>query len=131
MDHFDFVLVGGGLQNSLIALALNRRRPGLRVALVERAERLGGNHTWCFHAGDFTSDTAALIEPLVVRRWPGYEVHFPQLYRFLDEPIRTLDQGHPEPRTAPVQGQRDQAVLQPAADQHEIEAVHLSNLCLA
>ena len=90
MDRFDFVLVGGGLQNSLIALALNRRRPGLRVALVERADRLGGNHTWCFHAGDFTSDTEALIEPLVVRRWPGYEVQFPQLYRYLDEPYAAV-----------------------------------------
>ncbi len=90
MEHFDFVLVGGGLQNSLLALALNRRRPDLRVALVERAERLGGNHTWCFHAGDFTTSTASLIEPLVVRRWPGYAVHFPQLDRHLDEPYAAV-----------------------------------------
>ena len=50
--RFDYVLVGGGLQNALLALALRARRPGARIALVERDSRLGGNHTWSFHEGD-------------------------------------------------------------------------------
>lgn len=36
---FDFVLVGGGLQSALIALALRAQRPSLRLAIVEKAEK--------------------------------------------------------------------------------------------
>ena len=38
---FDVILVGGGLQSALIALAVLARQPGARVAIVERASRLG------------------------------------------------------------------------------------------
>ena len=49
---YDYILVGGGLQNALIALLLAERRPGTTLALLEREERLGGNHTWSFHDTD-------------------------------------------------------------------------------
>lgn len=81
---FDYVLVGGGLQNALVALALFAHRPAARVALVERAERLGGNHLWSFHAGDVPEDARGFVEPLVVARWPGWEVIFPELRRSFD-----------------------------------------------
>lgn len=80
---YDYILVGGGLQNGLIALALLDRRPGSRIALVEKASALGGNHIWCFHAADVAGDTDAFVAPLVVHRWPGYEVAFPGLRREL------------------------------------------------
>ena len=41
MTEFDYVLVGGGLQNGLIAGALRMRQPESRIALVERAGALG------------------------------------------------------------------------------------------
>jgi lycopene beta-cyclase len=85
----DYILVGGGLSSCLIALALFERRPGARVALVEQHERLGGNHLWCFHAGDVTED-AGFVTPLVTRRWPRYEVRFPELRRTLDEPYAAV-----------------------------------------
>ena len=81
--HYDYILVGGGLQNGLIALALLDRRPGSRIALVEKASILGGNHIWCFHAADVAQDTDAFVAPLVAHRWPGYEVAFPGLHRDL------------------------------------------------
>ena len=84
-SQFDCVLIGGGLQNALSALALTRFQPRLRVALVERVARLGGNHTWCFHSGDVAESALAFVEPLVVRRWDGYSVRFPGYERDLDE----------------------------------------------
>lgn len=75
---WDYVLVGGGLANGLLALALLDR--GRRVALVEREERLGGNHTFCFHARDLPPH-ATWAAPLVQHRWDGYEVRFPRLAR--------------------------------------------------
>src|SRR5262245_31154683 len=77
-------LVGGGLQNGLIALATLNRTPEAALCLVERETHFGGNHTWCFHAGDVPSDTGWL-EPLVVQSWPAYEVKFPGLLRRLTQ----------------------------------------------
>lgn len=79
----DYALVGGGLQNGLIALALCAAQPAARVAIVERGAALGGNHTWCFHADDLPP-AAGWVEPLVVHRWPGYDIAFPARRRHLD-----------------------------------------------
>ena len=82
--EFDYILVGGGLQSALLVLALRAGRPAARLALVERDTRLGGNHTWCFHAGDLAPSTRAWVNTLVCRRWPGYNVNFPGLERRID-----------------------------------------------
>jgi lycopene beta-cyclase len=73
----EYVLVGGGLQNALIALALLERRPDARIALVERERRLGGNHTWCYHETDVPPEARSLLDRLVVRRWAAHDVAFP------------------------------------------------------
>lgn len=80
----DVVLVGGGLANSLIALRLRTLRPGVGVLLLERDERLGGRHTWSFHADDLTPDEHAWVAPLVARSWPRQEVRFPGYSRRLE-----------------------------------------------
>lgn len=84
-NRFDTIIVGGGLQGGLAALALARARPDARIAVVESQPALGGNHTWCFHAGDLEADGRALVEPLVAHRWDGYSVRFPGLERRVDE----------------------------------------------
>lgn len=81
---FEYLLVGGGLQSGLLTLALRSRRPASRIAIVERDNALGGNHTWCFHAGDVSHRAAEWIAPLVCHRWPGYEVRFPGFRRTID-----------------------------------------------
>jgi lycopene beta-cyclase len=53
---------------------------------VEREARLGGNHTWCFHGRDVTPTDRRWVEPLIVHRWPGYEVRFPRRTRRLASP---------------------------------------------
>ena len=83
MTHVvDYALVGGGLQNGLIALAIRQHQPGATIAMIERGDAIGGNHTWCFHADDVPS----WIEPAVVARWPGYDVAFPRRARALATP---------------------------------------------
>jgi lycopene beta-cyclase len=90
MKPFDYVLVGGGLQNALVAAALARHQPAARVALVEATERLGGNHLWCFHALDVPESARPYVEPFVVRRWPRYRVRFPSYARTLEEPYAAV-----------------------------------------
>ncbi len=80
---WDIILAGGGLANGLIALRLRQLRPALRVLLLEADSKPGGNHTWSFHEGDITPEQHRWVAPLVVHRWPGYDVRFPDLNRTL------------------------------------------------
>jgi lycopene beta-cyclase len=89
-EPFDYVLVGGGLQNALIAIALLRAHPNVRLALVERELEIGGNHVWCYHAGDLSPVMASLVAPMVVQRWDGYDVAFPAFERRLTEPYAAV-----------------------------------------
>jgi lycopene beta-cyclase len=84
MEGFDYVLVGGGLQSGLLALAIRAHQPDASVALVERADVLGGNHTWCFHRSDLPGEAARWVDPLVTYRWAGYDILFPRFARRLD-----------------------------------------------
>jgi lycopene beta-cyclase len=99
--QFDYVLVGGGLSNALTALALFQHRPTARVALVERHATLGGNHLWCFHAGDIqggVDGSCDFVTPLVERRWARYDVRFPDLHRTIDEPYAAVPSERLPPR---------------------------------
>ena len=86
----DIAILGGGLAGGLIALALKRHRPELSVQLVEEGETLGGNHIWCFFGSDLGPEGRALVDPLVVHSWPGYEVRFPAHRRMLDTPYHAV-----------------------------------------
>lgn len=86
----DVILIGGGLANGLIAWRLQTLRPGLRILLAEKEDRLGGNHTWSFYEHDLTSLQHAWVRPLIVRQWPAYEVRFPGHRRVLDTPCYSI-----------------------------------------
>ena len=83
MTDTNLILVGGGLANTLIALLLADVQPELNVLLLERADRLGGNHTWSFHGSDLSETQRNWIEPLVQKHWDRYEVRFPNRSRTL------------------------------------------------
>jgi len=80
---FDIILAGGGLANGLIALRLAKLRPELRVAIVEGADRLGGNHTWSSFDTDMRSAQRAWTARLYAKQWKGYSVAFPKRRRLL------------------------------------------------
>jgi lycopene beta-cyclase len=80
---FDLILVGGGLASGLAALRLAERRPALRVAIVEAARCIGGDHIWSSFDADLTDEQRAWTHALYVRRWSGYEVRFPGYRRHL------------------------------------------------
>jgi lycopene beta-cyclase len=86
----DIAIAGGGLAGGLIALALSRARPELRVALVEGEEKLGGNHRWSWFASDLGGNGAALLDQFRLTRWDGYSVRFPGYARDLPTPYRSL-----------------------------------------
>ena len=81
----EYVLVGGGLQNALVVLALLEQRPDARLTVIEREPSLGGNHTWCFHAHDVPGAARSWLDALVVKRWPAHDVLFPGHRRRLND----------------------------------------------
>lgn len=80
----DLAIVGGGLAGGLIALALAKLRPELKIVLIEQGEHFGGNHIWSYFASDILPEHRWLTAPLVTYGWSGYEVHFPAHSRTLD-----------------------------------------------
>ena len=87
----DLILVGGGLASSLIAWRLRLDRPDVRLLVLERADRLGGRHTWSFFDGDIEAADRAWLAPATIASWPGgYEVYFPDRARALTTPYNSL-----------------------------------------
>ena len=84
------VLVGGGLANSLIALALMETRPEVDFIMLEQARTLGGNHTWSFFDTDIGPGVRPWLAPLVTYRWPAYEVRFPRRRRRLSSAYASI-----------------------------------------
>jgi lycopene beta-cyclase len=77
----DVLIAGGGLSAGLIALALRRYRPELKVAIAEAGDRFGGNHTWSSFESDLDPEGKALAAPLVAHRWPVHLLRFPAYRR--------------------------------------------------
>ncbi len=88
--QFDYLIAGGGLQAGLLVLALRHRQPTARIALIERADRLGGNHTWSFHETDVPAGAWPVIRPLITASWPAYRVRFPGLQRIVRSPYHSI-----------------------------------------
>jgi lycopene beta-cyclase len=89
-SEFDVVIVGGGLQGALMALALLQARRDARVALIERDRRVGGNHTWSFHAGDVPEEARGWVNRLVAYAWQSYDVAFPGFERTIASPYAAI-----------------------------------------
>jgi lycopene beta-cyclase len=85
----DLAILGGGLAGGLIALALSQRRPELRLAVIEESG-LGGNHIWSHFGSDVPGSASWLVEPLITRRWPSYDVAFHGYRRTLAVPYRSV-----------------------------------------
>jgi lycopene beta-cyclase len=90
----DYLLVGGGLQNALILLALAKRKPDASVILLEREAALGGNHIWSFQALDLPDSTHAWATPLFEYAWPGYQLNFRDSSRWVHGAYRSLSSEH-------------------------------------
>ncbi|MGI9383035.1 MAG: lycopene beta-cyclase CrtY [Methyloligellaceae bacterium] len=83
-SRHDLIFVGGGLANTLAAFRLKALRPSLRILLLERGARLGGQHTWSFHTSDLSGQELAWLGPFIVQSWPRQEVRFPEFSRVLE-----------------------------------------------
>ena len=77
------VIAGGGLAGCLAALALARLRPEVPLLLIERGTSFGGNHVWSFFDADVAEEDRWLVEPIIAKSWPCYDICFPRRRRTL------------------------------------------------
>ena len=89
-NQYDLAIAGGGLAGGLIALALNKLRPELDIALIEADDHFGGNHIWSFFESDIADEHRWLIEPMISGRWDSYDVRFPKYSRSLKTGYRSI-----------------------------------------
>jgi len=93
-SEYDYILVGGGLQSGLIALALRHHQPESRVLMVERDSHLCGNHTWSFHPNDVGASASPWVEAAVEVRWPQYRVRLDQFKKRVDLCYASISSSH-------------------------------------
>lgn len=87
----DIAIVGGGLAGGLIALALARVRPDIRLCLIESGAVPGGNHRWSWFSSDVSPAGAELLAQMHTAHWDaGYDVAFPSHSRTLATPYNSL-----------------------------------------
>ncbi len=87
----DIAIAGGGLAGGLIALALARHRPDVRVRLVDGGEAPGGNHRWSWFASDLSDAGHDLLRPIRKSEWTaGNDVVFPGHSRTLATPYLSM-----------------------------------------
>ncbi|WP_031553302.1 lycopene beta-cyclase CrtY [Parvularcula oceani] len=89
-DAYDLLFAGGGLSSGLTAYRVAQARSDLSIAIVEAAPRLGGNHTWSFHATDVAPGTLRWLTPFIVHDWPAQRVAFPRRERRIETPYRSV-----------------------------------------
>ena len=89
-----YVLVGAGLQNGLIALALLARRPRAHVTMIERESAPFGDHTWSFHDSDVPKSMEAIVAPLPEHTWDAYEIIMPGRARLFRGGYNSLSSDH-------------------------------------
>ena len=90
----DYLLVGGGLQNGLILLALAVRKPDASVLLLEQSAAIGGNHIWSFQALDLPAGALDWARPIIEHEWPGYQLYFDDSARWVQGAYRSLSSEH-------------------------------------
>ena len=92
--QFDYVLVGGGLQSGLMALAILHHQPQAQVAIVEQGSHLAGNHTWSFHQTDLPLECRTWASCLIESQWPLYEIIVGGRTRRVEIPYATCSSTH-------------------------------------
>lgn len=118
----DYLLVGGGLQNALILMALAKRRPDASIILLERDAGIGGNHIWSFQARDLPESAFDWAVPLIEYEWPGYQLFFKESSRWVKGAYRSLSSDHLDRVVRAVADASSRIELRFGADVRQVRA---------
>lgn len=122
---FDYIIVGGGLQSGLVVLALKYYQPQSKVMVVERCERLGGNHTWSFHPKDVSATANAWLDSIVEYRWPNYQVRLEGFEKKIDLSYASISSEHFAKRVAQSMAEGECGVIRTDTEVTEISGTEI------
>jgi len=80
----DMIIVGAGLSGLLTAWRCLSVNPDLTISIIERSDKIAGDHTWSFNLTDVAPQLQDWIKPFIAYQWDSYEVKFPRRERTLD-----------------------------------------------
>lgn len=90
-QHTDVLLIGGGLQNCLLALYASRKHPELNFIILEAEDTLLGGKTISAHHKDVPKPILEMVTPFIKKSWPNYLVSFPNYEKRVGLEYFTLD----------------------------------------
>lgn len=90
VKNCDLAILGGGLAGGLLAMAIARLQPHVRLLLIEADDTFGGDHVWSFFANDIPDGAQWLVAPLISHGWTSYSVHFPKRKRHLNSRYHSI-----------------------------------------
>ncbi|MFM6853008.1 MAG: lycopene beta-cyclase CrtY, partial [Sphingopyxis sp.] len=93
--------------------------------VVERDAHFGGNHIWSWFGSDVDGDGAALLQPLMVAGWAGYDIAFPHRRATLSTPYASITSPRLDAVLRAALGARAMAGV--AVDDVQARAVVLAN----
>ena len=91
MRRYDLAIHGFGILPALLAIHLLDRDPGQSLLLLSGNKTIGGESLEPVVTSSLSSAAATLVEPFVVRRWPGYFVTRNGTTTSRDDEVRLLD----------------------------------------
>jgi len=88
-QDMDMIIVGAGLSGLLTAWRCLSVNPDLKICIVERSDKIAGDHTWSFNLSDVEPSLRDWIKPFIAYQWDSYDVKFPKRERTLSIPYCT------------------------------------------
>ncbi len=91
---YDYVLVGGGLQAGLLALAIKHHQPQSQIIILERETVFSGKQTWSCHQTDIPENCRSWFAQIPRITWPSYLVRMRGFQRNVEigyQSIRSSD----------------------------------------
>jgi len=82
--HADLIIVGAGLSGLMTAWRCLDIHPEISVLVIERSDKIAGDHTWSFNRSDIIKPLQTWIQPFIAYQWDKYDVRFPKRERTLD-----------------------------------------------
>ena len=77
----DYVLVGGGLQAGLLALAIKHHQPQSQIIILEKETVSSGKQTWSCHQTDIPENCRSWFAQIPRKTWPSYLVRMNDFQR--------------------------------------------------
>ncbi|MDZ4660056.1 MAG: lycopene beta-cyclase CrtY [Pseudomonadota bacterium] len=87
-EKYDYILVGAGLANGILALKLHEQKKSF--LLIDDKSSLERSQTWSFHQHDIARTEHQWLTPVITKSWPAHTVRFPKYQKQLNSSYHSI-----------------------------------------